>query len=551
MPKNENIERFELSKKLKIIADYEKTKSTRKTAENFKCHFTTISKIVKKKATIFASRDEGRPQNTTTFRTLKYPTVDRFLWQWHNEARSRLIPTSLAIYQAKAAKFAVDTQLTGFTTSRGWALKFLKRHGISRKTVTGESGGVDENVVKIWTAERLPALLAQYDLNDVYNADEFGLWYRMLPNKTYAGRDDACKGAKESKLRLTVLIGANATGTDKLKPLVIGKSKNPRCFKNKKHLIPVTWRWNTAAWMTAEIFESWLNDLNDRMVVERRKILMLVDNAPVHPDIELSNVRVAFLPANTTSVTQACDAGIIKDVKAKFRIKLMEKVVAMMDSEATAVQLANCITVLDAVEWLNEAWKAVKSETIANCFQKVGIKKRAAVEIEISVSNDSDVMYKKFRQLMKKFFDTRSFAAAAVALDVNVAADADNKSAIDAFISCDDAIQVMEMHGSDWEEKLTRQVEAESEKNDAGADADDDDDAEIMEVVTVEAEPKVWLLHEINVTLDSFTYTMHSRHPELYAEFVSLRGKLRLKTPLDHTLVQTKVTEFFHRCNAH
>jgi len=39
-------------------------------------------------------------------------------------------------------------------------------------------------------------------------------------------------GRKKSKERLAVALCANANGTDKLKPPVIGKYLNPRCFKH-------------------------------------------------------------------------------------------------------------------------------------------------------------------------------------------------------------------------------------------------------------------------------------------------------------------------------
>ena len=65
---------------------------------------------------------------------------------------------------------------------------------------------------------------------------------------------------KQSKERISVLVGANMTGTEKLKllDLVIGKSEKPRCFKNVKTL-PVVYKNNTKAWMTS-VFSRVLRD---------------------------------------------------------------------------------------------------------------------------------------------------------------------------------------------------------------------------------------------------------------------------------------------------
>jgi hypothetical protein len=65
------------------------------------------------------------------------------------------------------------------------------------------------------------------------------------------------------------------TGTVKKKLLVIGKSKNLRCFKNIKRL-PVTYKANKSAWMTSTIFEEKIRKWDSKLT--GKKILLLVDN---------------------------------------------------------------------------------------------------------------------------------------------------------------------------------------------------------------------------------------------------------------------------------
>ena len=86
-----------------------------------------------------------------------------------------------------------------------------------------------------WNETPLLALLSNYDLKDVFNADEFGLFYECLPNKTYYLTGGKCSGGKKSKVRLTDIAPASAEG-EKFQLLVIGKAKSPRCFKNVKSL---------------------------------------------------------------------------------------------------------------------------------------------------------------------------------------------------------------------------------------------------------------------------------------------------------------------------
>jgi DDE superfamily endonuclease len=110
-----------------------------------------------------------------------------------------------------------------------------------------------------------------------------GLYYRMAPNQTLSSTP--VRGQKKDKTRITVLLGANATGTDKLKPWVIGNSKRPRPLSrvNLEHL-PVYYRGNPKAWMNSMVFEEVLREMDSHFRAQNKKILLLVDNAPSHFD---------------------------------------------------------------------------------------------------------------------------------------------------------------------------------------------------------------------------------------------------------------------------
>ncbi|KAK9738597.1 DDE superfamily endonuclease [Popillia japonica] len=79
-------------------------------------------------------------------------------------------------------------------------------------------------------------LLTKTKYDDIFNADETGLFYKLNPDKTLRFMGETCSSGKMSKERITVLIAANLLGTEKRKLLIIGKTKHPRCFKNIKQL---------------------------------------------------------------------------------------------------------------------------------------------------------------------------------------------------------------------------------------------------------------------------------------------------------------------------
>ena len=62
-----------------------------------------------------------------------------------------------------------------------------------------------------WKEAHLPAILPNYKLEDVFNADEFGLFFQVLPNKTLKSKGEKCSGGKHSKVRFTRMCAESAT----------------------------------------------------------------------------------------------------------------------------------------------------------------------------------------------------------------------------------------------------------------------------------------------------------------------------------------------------
>lgn len=105
--------------------------------------------------------------------------------------------------------------------------------------------------------------------------------------------------------------------------------------------------------------------------------MLFMDNAGCHPPQLLqekySNIKITFLPANTTSKLQPLDSGIIKNFKVYYRKLLLRYIVAKIDQHSLASDVATNINVLQAIRWMAEAWKQVSCETIKKCFKNAGI----------------------------------------------------------------------------------------------------------------------------------------------------------------------------------
>ncbi|CAE1275072.1 unnamed protein product [Acanthosepion pharaonis] len=209
----------------------------------------------------------------------------------------------------------------------------------------------------------------------------------------FAG-DEQSNGTKVPKDRLTMLQFTNMDGSEK-QSVVVGKSAKPRCFKNVKTL-PFSYFANRKAWMTSQLFTDVMKTLDRKMIAQNRKIILFLDNATCHnllPGTNLSNIKLSFMPPNTTSLIQPLDQGITRSFKAYYRRELVRMQIAAIDATPPVPlsEVAKQITVLKAMHMLKRALFMVKPSTIQNCFKKAGfvIESQAEVE-EILDENDQD-----------------------------------------------------------------------------------------------------------------------------------------------------------------
>lgn len=293
-----------------------------------------------------------------------FEAVERAVFKWFLDTRAVNMPVSGALLQRKARDFACIMGYDNFVASSGWLQRFKERHDIVGRAVSGESRSVDEAEATTWAEENVGRLLETYSEEDIFNADETGLFFKMLPHKTLALKGEPCHGGKQSKLRITVLLCANMDGSEKLPVFVIGKSASPRCFKGKRQL-PVKYTANRKAWMTREIFAKWLCEWDEKLSKENRKVCLVLDNCTAHHTAAvLQNIELLFLPPNCTARIQPLDQGVIMSLKAGYRKRVIDRLLFNM-----RMKRDTDVDLYAAIEMLQAAWMSVTATTIANCFR--------------------------------------------------------------------------------------------------------------------------------------------------------------------------------------
>ena len=111
-----------------------------------------------------------------------------------------------------------------------------------------------------------------------------------MPSRTFVAREEKSMSVfRASKDRLTLLLGADAAGDCKWKLVLLCQFANRRASKNyAASNLPGLHKWNSKAWMTANLFPAWfIVELTVETYFSEKKkafrILLFIDNVPGCP----------------------------------------------------------------------------------------------------------------------------------------------------------------------------------------------------------------------------------------------------------------------------
>lgn len=262
------------------------------------------------------------------------------------------------------------------------------------KKIQGESDSCADTYIDFLN-NKLPKILAEYDLRDIYNADETALYFKHLPDRTLCFIREKPKGGKKRSDKLTLLIIANMDGSDKQTPWIIGKAEKPRRLKSVHKMevrdLPVKYAATAKAWMTTDLWDHILSRWNRRLAKAGRKIVLFADNASCHGGgtLRYSNIRLEFLPPNTTALIQPCDQGILRSVKARYKNRVAKNYLAYYKAGIPINRFLNECDVKRCADFLIAEWRALESDVICASFRRAawyrarirGLE-RAAAELE-------------------------------------------------------------------------------------------------------------------------------------------------------------------------
>ena len=145
--------------------------------------------------------------------------------------------------------------------------------------------------------------------------------------------------------------------------------------------------------MDTSTFMRWFDDIFYPEVTRRtgRPVLLFLDNAPGHSsEFVRNNFTVKFFQPNVTSWKQTMDMGIIAALRKRYKYILLKEIIGFHDFQTESkkqradgyrrmrqgdagVFYGKPATLLDAANFIKEAWDAIAPNTLMDCFLKADI----------------------------------------------------------------------------------------------------------------------------------------------------------------------------------
>lgn len=303
---------------------------------------TTISRILSSKNDIIASKETDF--QLVRRRKQSNPLLRRILTEWITQASWENIPVTTPIIQLTANAIwnelpNVEKDGNGIFNHK-WCNHFIKRLNIN---LTGDRGDILANpyeykLNKVWKLDEkldlknyLREIIKKenYLPQDIFTIDEFQIFY-SLPLDQIFDVSSINKGLKQASFSnensLTVMLGCNIDGLEKLTPLIVGKHdkfdvshssqnslKNISSSSLSKHNLmnkitetyQISYKSNLNKWITSSMFQKYLLTLEHKLTnsTPQRKILIILDDSSSHRiiNVKFKSIKLCYLKNNSAN----------------------------------------------------------------------------------------------------------------------------------------------------------------------------------------------------------------------------------------------------------
>ena len=99
----------------------------------------------------------------------------------------------------QSEELSAQRNVQDFKATEGWFTRFKKQEALVHKRLHGEGQTADVASREHWMENVWPGLKQRYDTNQIWNADESGVYIRALLDATLTFKNDIRKEGKNQR----------------------------------------------------------------------------------------------------------------------------------------------------------------------------------------------------------------------------------------------------------------------------------------------------------------------------------------------------------------
>ena len=355
----------------------------------------TISRLLAKKLTYMNAKEHEKDANR--LRKPNNVLVRRILQEWISQSIWNGIPITSPIIQDTAQavwhRIPADQREGNGSFSYKWISNFLSRMDFSISDLDEEL----PKTPKIWTFEerdQLKQLFSNVRPKDLFTLDETFLAYNLPLDYAQYEMSHIQRRIEVA----TVMLCSNLDGSEKLKPLVVGKYNSYRSFRNyfpddpsnpvqlsqlgekMANKFEISYHSNRKSWLTSNLFHNWLARWDKRLVADNRKIFIVLDDSCSHRIINLHLKNITLIYTSSNSRFLPFNWGVLDEFKTRYRIQqyqalieLQRKIENKLGRKYHISFEQSQLTMSNAFKFIKRAWDSIPANTIKANWKSSGL----------------------------------------------------------------------------------------------------------------------------------------------------------------------------------
>lgn len=362
--------------KLKVIKLAEE-QGNRSASREFNVDEKNIRRWRREKTVLMVMKEHKRARR---YGKCLWPELEKDLKKWVLNQRVEKRRVSTLGIRLKAIEMANEKNIEGFKGGKSWCNLFMKRSGLSVRTVTSLGPDLPEDWEEKVTAFHhfVNSVKDGVNFEHFGNMDEVACTFDAPDAKTVDTKGTqnvplTTTGAE--KCSFTVILCVTADG-GKCDPMVIFKRKTIPREEFPKGIVVAA---NEKGWINDEMMCQWIEKVWRRRKNSffNPKSLLILDAHKAHKTERVKKEiqklsQLAIIPGRMTKKLQPLDLSVNKSFKSKMREKWEKWMVDGIHSftKSGKMRRASYSTVCN---WIVKSWSEITPECIKNGFRKAGL----------------------------------------------------------------------------------------------------------------------------------------------------------------------------------